>query len=231
MHVVTPGRVVAIIPARGGSKGVPRKNVLPLAGKPLIAYSIGHCSSSKYISDVYVSTDDKEIASVSKQYGASIIHRPADLCQDESSSESAIEHALEAFTQENGTLPELIVFIQCTSPIRANNDLDQAIEQFINEKADSLLSVSLSHSFLWKNTPTGPEAINYNPESRPRRQDKDPNYWENGSFYIFSPQNFLKHKNRLGGRVSMYVMPERVVDIDDELDFKIAELLLSQGTP
>ena len=83
---------------------------------------------------------------------------------------------------------------------------------------------------MWKRSASGPEAINYNPEYRLRRQDKEQNYWENGSFYIFSPQNFLKHKNRLGDRVSMYVMSRRVIDIDDELDLKIAELLLSHVT-
>lgn len=222
--------IIAIIPARGGSKGLPRKNILPLSGKPLIAHSIEHCTSSKYIQEVYVSTDEEEIVTVSKKHGASVILRPAELCQDESSSELAIEHALEVLSERNGTLPDLIVFIQCTSPVRGNNDLDQAIEQFVKEKADSLLSVSPSHAFLWRRSPGGPEPINYNPEHRPRRQDKEQNYWENGSFYIFSPQNFLKHKNRLGDRVSMYVMSRRVIDIDDELDFKIAELLLSHVT-
>ena len=222
--------IIAIVPARGGSKGLPRKNILPLSGKPLIVHSIEHCNSSKYIQEVYVSTDEEEIATVSKEHGAIVITRPVELCQDESSSESAIEHVLEVLSERDNTLPDLIVFIQCTSPVRGKNDLDQAIEQIEKEKADSLLSVSPSHAFLWKRSPGGPEAINYNPEHRLRRQDKEQNYWENGSFYIFSPQNFLKHKNRLGGRVSMYVMSRRVIDIDDELDLKIAELLLSHVT-
>ena len=222
--------IIAVIPARGGSKGLLRKNILPLFGKPLIAHSIEHCNSSKYIQEVYVSTDEEEIATVSKEYGAKVIARPAKLCQDDSSSESAIEHVLEVLSERDSKLPDLIVFIQCTSPVRGKHDLDQAIEQIEKEKADSLLSVSPSHVFLWKRSASGPEAINYNPEYRLRRQDKEQNYWENGSFYIFSPQNFLKHKNRLGDRVSMYVMSRRVIDIDDELDLKIAELLLSHVT-
>ena len=145
---------IAIIPARGGSKGVPRKNVRLLADKPLIAHSILDAQEATSVDFVYVSTDDEEIATVSANYGAAIIERPPELANDTASSESALIHALQQL-EHQGINPELLVFLQCTSPIRTGLDIDEAIAKLKAEKADSLLSVSppTSDSAASANTP------------------------------------------------------------------------------
>lgn len=218
---------IAIIPARGGSKGVPGKNVRLLSGKPLIAHSILAAQEAQPIEQVYVTTDDPEIAQVSKDYGATVIHRPAELANDTASSESALIHALQCIEQE-GSQPELIVFLQCTSPIRTASDIELAIQHFHADNADSLLSVSPNHRFLWQVTNGVATSINYDYHHRQRRQDINPQYVENGSIYIFKPWILKDLNNRLGGRVSLFRMGEEAaLEIDSLLDFQIAEFLLN----
>ncbi|MDJ0662622.1 MAG: acylneuraminate cytidylyltransferase family protein [Crocosphaera sp.] len=217
--------IIAIIPARGGSKGVPRKNVLPLAGKPLIAHSIQDAQESTLIDAVYVSTDDQEIATISRQYGAKIIHRPAELANDTASSESALIHGLEQLEQEKIN-PDLLVFLQCTSPIRTGRDINQAIAKLNAQQADSLVSVSPSHRFLWEEVDGVAKAINYDYRHRPRRQDMNPQYVENGSIYVFKPWVLKEHNNRLGGKIALYVMSEMAaLEIDSVNDFQMIEFL------
>lgn len=217
---------IAIIPARGGSKGLPRKNVRQLGDKPLIAHSILDAKESKLIDKVYVSTDDAEIAEISRNYGAEIIHRPDDLAGDKASSESALIHAVSQI-EKNGIYPELIIFLQCTSPIRTGTDIDNAITKLQKENADSLLSVSPSHRFLWEEVNGVAKSINYDYRHRPRRQDMNPQYVENGSIYIFKPWVLKELNNRLGGKISIFVMSEVASwEIDSTIDFEIAESLL-----
>ena len=220
-------KIIAIIPARGNSKGIPRKNVRLLLGKPLLAHSIQHAKECPLIDEVYVSTDNDEIAETALLFGAQVIKRPDDLALDTSSSEEALVHALN-FLALQQIQPELVVFLQCTSPNRKTRHLTEAILQLQQEKADSLLSVSPSHAFLWEMSGNSPAPINYDVNRRPRRQDKKPEYWENGSFYIFKPSILLKQNNRLGGKISMYVMDGKLIDIDEPADFQLAEILLSQ---
>ncbi len=218
--------VVAIIPARGGSKGIPGKNTRLLNNKPLIAYSIEAACEAKMVDQVYVSTDDTHIAQIATDYGASIIHRPPEFATDRASSESALLHALETL-EENGIQPELIVFLQCTSPLRTSTDIDLAIQQLREEKADSLLSVSPSHRFLWHRVNSIAESINYDYRDRKRRQDMNPQYVENGSIYIFKPWILKQLKNRLGGKISLFPMSEAAAhEIDCPQDFEIAEFLM-----
>ncbi|GAB4366779.1 MAG: acylneuraminate cytidylyltransferase family protein [Elainellaceae cyanobacterium] len=216
---------IAIIPARGGSKGVPRKNVLPLAGKPLIAYSIEDAKEATLVNCVYVSTDDPEIAEVSRQYGAEVIQRPDQLAGDTASSESALIHAL-AEVEKAGISPDLIVFLQCTSPIRTGAEIDQAIQKLQAEQADSLLSVSPSHRFIWEEVNGAAKSINYDYRRRPRRQDMQPQYVENGSVYVFKPWVLKELNNRLGGKISLLAMSEMAsLEIDSTLDFELIEFL------
>lgn len=221
-----PGRNVAIIPARGGSKGLPRKNILPCHGKPLIAHTIASCLESRHISDTFVSSDDEAILNTAVNYGAKTITRPSHLAEDHCSSESALIHALDELELLN-IRPDRIIFLQATSPLRAQGDLDRAIEQFAREKADSLLSVSPSHVFIWKMVNGKPQPINYDIQKRPRRQDMEPEYVENGSFYIIKPETLRSNNNRLGGKISMYIMRQPTVDIDDVTDLRLSEILLS----
>ena len=219
---------IAIIPARGGSKGVPRKNVRLLADKPLIAHSILDAQEATSVDFVYVSTDDDEIATVSANYGAQIIHRPPELANDTASSESALIHALEQL-ENQGINPDLLVFLQCTSPIRTGLDIDQAIAKLKAEKADSLLSVSPSHRFLWEEVNGVVQSINYDYRQRPRRQDMNPQYMENGSIYLFKPWVLKETGNRLGGKIALYIMSEMAaMEIDSVDDFEMLNFLMSQ---
>ncbi|OLT55932.1 acylneuraminate cytidylyltransferase family protein [Moorena bouillonii] len=219
---------VCIIPARGGSKGVPRKNIKPLNSLPLIIYSIIDATEASLVDQLYVTTDDAEIASKVEEYGASIIKRPDELAGDTASSELALAHALDEI-ERSGIHPNLIVFLQCTSPIRSGIDIDNAIQKLQAEDADSLVSVSPSHRFLWKQVDGVAKSINYDYRDRPRRQDMNPQYVENGSIYIFKPWVLQKLGNRLGGKISLFPMSEAAAhEIDSPLDFEIAEFFLNQ---
>ncbi|MEG4838603.1 acylneuraminate cytidylyltransferase family protein [Microcoleus sp. B9-D4] len=220
--------IVSIVPCRGGSKGIPRKNVLSLAGKPLIFYSIEQSKQSSHADRTIISTDDQEIATVAKSYGAEVIVRPAEISGDTASSELALIHALDYLKDTENYEPDLVVFLQCTSPLRKDDDIDKAIIQFQQEQADSLLSVSPGHSFLWEQIDGVARSINYDYRNRPRRQEMNPQFRENGSIYIFKPWVLREYNNRLGGKISLYVMAEPCVDIDSMLDFEIAEFLLTK---
>jgi len=220
-------KTIAFIPARGGSKGVPRKNVKSLAGKPLIVHSIEQALTTKTIDAVIVSTDDPEIASISRAAGAEIIIRPDFLSGDTANSESAIAHALEALEQQGKTI-DRVVFLQATSPLRPKNGIALALSRFEEGKFDTLLSISPTHRFFWKIK--GDEVVaEYDYLNRPCRQDilpEDIRYVENGSLYIFSTEHFKKAGNRLGGKIGYIVFDEQYsLEIDSENDFKILEEL------
>jgi N-acylneuraminate cytidylyltransferase len=220
---------LAVIPARAGSKGVPGKNIKPLAGKPLIAHTIEQAHASRHVTRVVVSTDGEQIAEVGRRYGAEIIARPAALSGDEATSESALAHVLDALQGREGYEPELVVFLQCTSPIRLEGDIDRAIEALRAAEADSLLSVVPSHAFLWGIRDGEVQSLNYDYRSRPRRQDRDPEYRENGSIYVFKPWVLHEMNNRLGGKIALYEMtPWSSVDIDTIHDFALCEWILRQ---
>lgn len=221
-------KIITIIPARGGSKGILRKNIRILGGKPLIAHSILDAQEAESVDKVYVSTDDPEIAAVAHNYGAEVIQRPAEFATDIASSESALIHALGEI-EKAGINPEIVVFLQCTSPLRSGSDIDSAIEQMRSENADSLLSVSPTHRFLWHKVNGTNKSINYDYRHRQRRQDMNPQYMENGSIYIFKPWVLKTFNNRLGGKISLFVMSEKQnFEIDSLPDFHLIELLMSQ---
>lgn len=220
--------VIAIIPARGGSKGIPRKNLSLLVGKPLISYAITAALKSKYISQVMVSTDDEEIAQVSKSYGAEVIIRPPEISGDEASSESALLHVLNTLQSWGELLPDIIVFLQCTSPLTQPEDIDAAIDKLLRSNADTCFSATPSHSFLWRVNPESlAEEINHNPRFRPRRQEMQTQYRENGAIYVMRTEGFMKARHRFFGKTVISVMtPERSWDIDEPMDLTIAESFL-----
>jgi len=217
---------IAIIPARGGSKGIPNKNIKLFGGIPLLVHSIRHAIQSKLVDRVFVSTDSKQIAEIAEEFGAEIIQRPSNIANDIASSELALIHALDVAKEKN-IFPSKVVFLQATSPFRHPKDIDNAITQLQMSGADSLLSVSPNHRFLWRENPDGnAEPVNYDYKNRPRRQDMTPQYVENGSIYIFTPSILKLHKNRLGGNICLYKMEDvSALEIDSELDFRIAELI------
>jgi len=223
---------IAIIPARGGSKGIPRKNVRVVAGKPLLAHSIQQAFASGVVDRVLVSTDDTEIASVSWQHGAEVVWRPPELSGDKASSESALLHALDYFARGEGGDPDLVVFLQATSPLRRAEDVRNAVETLSRDGADSLFSACALQGFLWRVAEGAPRAFNYDHARRPMRQDAADDVVENGSIYVFKPWVLRQLNNRLGGRVSVYRMEsEHYFQIDEAADLEILETLMRHRGP
>jgi CMP-N,N'-diacetyllegionaminic acid synthase len=221
--------VVAVIPARGGSKGIPNKNVVDLCGKPLLAWSIEQAKGASEIDSVWVSSDSAEILALAKSYGAHPIERPADLSGDTASSESAWLHALEAIERQ-GIKVDLMAGLQATSPLRESADLDRAIRQFRSEGLDSLLSCcEVEDFFMWKREPNGTAAaVNYDPKNRKRRQNIEKRYLENGSFYVFKPDLLRRENNRLGGKTGLFVMERhKMYQIDTPADLKLCAAVMT----
>ena len=163
--------VLAIIPARGGSKGIPRKNIRELAGKPLIAYTIEAALSSRVIDKVVVSTEDREIAALVREYGIEVINRPQELATDTAATEPVLEHAIQFLEKQENYRPDIIVLLQATSPLRQSRHIQEAMGEFLNSNCDSLLSVCLSHMFIWRIRENGAKPLNYDYRQRPRKQD------------------------------------------------------------
>ena len=219
---------VAIIPARGGSKGIPRKNVRPVGGKPLLAWTIEAARAARRVDRVVVSTDDPEIAAVARRFGAQVIDRPAEISGDSASSEAALLHALEHLRRTEGHSPELLVFLQCTSPLTAPEDIDGTIEAMERHGADTGLAVIPFHYFLWRPDDSGDGlGINHDKRSRPLRQEREPQYLESGAIYVMKAEGFRRARHRFFGRTALYEMPtERRWEIDDPVDIEVAEVLL-----
>ena len=221
-------KIVAIIPARGGSKGVPRKNIRLVAGKPLIAWSIEAALGAETVDAVYVSTDDDEIASISRSYGARIITRPLEISGDMASSESALLHAIETMAS-SGERPDRIVFLQCTSPLTESQDIDACVRKLESTSADSAFTAKEFFYFIWKVAADGScDGINHDKRFRQRRQDRAPQYEENGAVYVMKTDGFCKAKHRFFGKTVMSLMPEaRCFEIDTEFDIEVADRILS----
>ena len=220
---------IVIIPARGGSKEIPGKNIKPLGGKPLLAYSIEAAKFSQKIDRVIVSTDSKEIAVVSQKYGAEIIMRPQALATDSSPSEDALIHAVESLESNEKVQVDLIVFLQATSPLRPPELIDQCIDKLIENDGDSLLTVCSEHLFYWRESNGLGESI-HNYRNRPMRQlasKSDIIYKENSSLYIMKRDILIKQKNRLGGKIILFPMEvEDSFEIDSKFDFWLIEKVM-----
>ena len=225
-----PLNILCVIPVRGGSKGVPGKNLRPVAGRPLVIWSINHAIGSTTPMRVIVSPDSADIATVARAAGAEVpFLRPAELATDTAATEPTILHAIE-WVRDEGWEPDLVILLQATSPIRRTDSIDRAIDQLLTEDADSLVGVVPSSPFLWH---TGqPPIADYPVDARPRRQDIADTMIplrETGSLYVTRTQIYDKLSNRLGGRISLFVMDESEgLDIDTEVDLVIAESLLSR---
>jgi CMP-N,N'-diacetyllegionaminic acid synthase len=198
---------VAIIPARGGSMGLKEKNIYPVAKKPLLAWTVLQALASTSIDKVFVSTDDQAIANVAIEYGAELIVRPPELAGDKASSESAILHAMGVIERDFQMPISLVVFLQATSPLRKPGDIDRAVEVFIREEADSLISVTKADDLtLWESRKGKWVSVNFDYRNRGMRQDRPTQFIENGSIYMFKPETLVNFRNRIGKKLSVYEM-------------------------
>ena len=222
---------VAIIPARGGSKGILLKNIHYLAGKPLISYTIDAALKAHNVHRVIVSTDHQEIAEVAEKYGAEVVRRPDHLSGDYASSESALLHTLKYLQRTEKYVPDLCVFLQCTSPLTNSSDIDNCVKVILEQKADTALTVTPFHYFLWETDETGNSSgINHNKMFRPLRQERKDQFLETGAVYVMRVQAFLRAKHRFFGKTAMCVVPVgRSLEIDEPLDMKIADLLVREN--
>ena len=227
-------RILAIIPARGGSKRLPRKNVLSLNGKPLIAWTIDAARQSQYIDAVVVSSDDSEIISIAQQWGGSApFKRPSELAGDSAGTGEVVEHCLDYYCNR-GEQFDLVMILQPTSPLRSVVDIDTACEHYLAAQACGLISVcKCEHSPLWANTlPENLSLANFiSPEIQGlRSQDIATHYRLNGAIYLFNVELFRQKKGVFfAPQVVAHVMDQHSsVDIDNELDFKFAEWLMSE---
>lgn len=225
--------ILIVIPARGGSKGIPRKNLLPIGGRPLIAWTIAQALEAGDDAIVCVSTEDREIASIAREYGAHVIKRPAELAEDTTPTEPVILHAMDTIEAQGHTL-DGVMLLQATSPIRRPGTIQRAIEKFRDENADSLVGVVAESPFFWRppSDPSESATAHYDFTNRPRRQDLRPEqmfYFENGSLYITKPEVYRNFANRLGGKISLFVLDDvEGVDIDTVADVAAAEQMLAR---
>ncbi|WP_036097006.1 cytidylyltransferase domain-containing protein [Leptospira weilii] len=219
-------KILGLIPARGGSKGIPRKNIIPIAGKPLIVWTIEAALKSKYLASVIVSTDDSEIAEVAKKAGASVpFLRPPELATDQSSGIDPVLHALD-------NLPEFdyVMLLQPTSPLRTSLDIDDCIEFAIQKKMNSVVSVCESQEnpfWMFRLDDSLKMSKLLNVEDISRRQDSPKTYSLNGSMYLSQVDYFRERKKFITEDTLAFIMSkESSVDIDDMMDWKLAEILL-----
>ncbi|MDC0765952.1 N-acylneuraminate cytidylyltransferase [Streptomyces sp. HD] len=232
-------RVLAVIPARGGSKGVPAKNLMPVGGVPLVARAVRECRASRLVTDVVVSTDDQGIAAAARQAGAEVVLRPAAIAGDTATSEAAVLHAMDAHETLHGTKLDVVLLVQCTSPFIIREDLDGVVKAIVANGADTALTVAPFHGFVWRHgdddaaaaeneraATTGGYGVNHDKSFRPRRQDRPQDFLETGAAYAMAADGFREHKHRFFGRTELVrTDPARVLEIDDPHDLARARAL------
>ncbi|WP_432067314.1 cytidylyltransferase domain-containing protein [Streptomyces sp. C10-9-1] len=225
--------VLAVIPARGGSKGVPAKNLAPVAGVPLVARAVRACLDAPLVTHVAVSTDDPAIAAAARAAGAEVVHRPAAIAGDTATSESAVLHALDAHEALSGTPARAVLLVQCTSPFVTSEDVQGVARAVVEEGADSAVTVAPFHGFLWREEPPaapggrpGSGGVNHDPAHRPRRQDRPQDLLETGAAYAMDAEGFRAAGHRFFGHTALVrTDPARVLEVDDPHELARARAL------
>lgn len=226
-------KIVCVIPARSGSKGLPGKNIKMLLGKPLIAYSIKQAKSSRMIDRIIVSTDDKKIADISKKYGAEVpFMRPKFLAQDKSSTMDVLLHAMEWLEKDSYPF-DILVLLHVTAPLRSVEDINNCVRLLFNENTSNVFSATEAHRNPYFNMveldKKGRPCLVKN-GNFPTRQSAPKVFDMNASVYVWWKDALKNDKSLFSKTTAIYLMPkERSIDIDDNIDFKIAEMLLRNG--
>jgi YrbI family 3-deoxy-D-manno-octulosonate 8-phosphate phosphatase len=247
--------VLAVIPARGGSKGVPAKNLAAVGGVPLVARAVRACLDAPLVTHVAVSTDDPQIAAVARGAGAEVVLRPESIAGDTATSESAVLHAMDAHEAEHGAPVDVVLLVQCTSPFISREDIEGVARAVVLDGADSAVTVAPFHGFVWREAdePAGaPEesaeraaggaavlvdtatktatgtgyGVNHDASFRPRRQDRPQDFLETGAAYAMSAPGFREAGHRFFGRTALVrTDPARVLEVDDPHDLARARAL------
>ncbi|WP_351229459.1 acylneuraminate cytidylyltransferase [Streptomyces sp. NPDC002133] len=246
--------VLAVIPARGGSKGVPAKNLAQVGGIPLVARAVRACLGARLVTHVLVSTDDAAIADAARAAGAALgaadrvhcVQRPAAIAGDTATSESAVLHAMDAHEAIHGAPADAVLLVQCTSPFLTSEDIDGVASAVVEDGADTAVTVAPFHAFVWRRTPAlaalpaqpgaadedaaatveDGQGVNHDKSYRPRRQDRPEDFLETGAAYAMEATGFRKHEHRFFGRtVLVETDPARVLEIDDPHDLARARAL------
>ena len=218
---------LVIIPARSGSKGIPDKNIRPFCGIPLVVRTIQSAQKAHTVSDILISTDSPAYAKICMEAGADVVMRPLELSGDTASSESALLHALDHFLAQGKAMPDWLIFLQCTSPFTRPCDIDDLVKRVATTRADTGFTAVCSHRFLWREQEnTGAIGVNHDKSFRLRRQDREPEFMENGAVYVMRTVGFLEHKHRFFGKTVIHEVPEHhAFEIDSLADWEIAEAI------
>ena len=218
---------LALIPARGGSKGIPGKNLQPVGGVPLIGRTVAAARASARVGRVVVSTDDDAIAAVAEEHGAEVVRRPAAIAGDTASSESALLHALDVL-QQHGPLPERLVFLQCTSPFTHAAQIDRVLAALDTPGINSSFAVAPWHGFLWRSDGRG---INHDPQQpRQRRQDLEPSFLETGAIYAMATASFRANGSRFCAPWQPVVIDDSGPEIDTPADLALCRNMQSDSS-
>ncbi|SFB86319.1 acylneuraminate cytidylyltransferase [Streptomyces aidingensis] len=221
-------QVLAVIPARGGSKGVPGKNLATVGGVPLVVRAVRACRAARLVTGVVVSTDDAGIAAAARGAGAEVAERPADISGDTATSESAVLHAMDEWERRHGTAVQVVLLVQCTSPFLTPEDVD-GVAAAVRDGADTALTAAPFHGFLWRADSAaggGADGVNHDRGHRPRRQDRPEDLLETGAAYAMRAAGFRSRRHRFFGRTEpVRTDPARVLEIDDPHDLARARAL------
>ncbi|MEU3829878.1 NTP transferase domain-containing protein [Streptomyces sp. SID486] len=222
-------RVLAVIPARGGSKGVPAKNLAPVGGVPLVARAVRECRATRLVTDVVVSTDDQAIAAAAREAGAEVVLRPAAIAGDTATSEAAVLHAMDTHEALHGAPVDVVLLVQCTSPFVIREDIDGVAAAVAENGADTAVTVAPFHGFVWREADTegeGGVGVNHDKSYRPRRQDRPQDFLETGAAYAMDAAGFREQRHRFFGHTELVrTDPARVLEIDDPHDLARARAL------
>lgn len=225
-------KILIVIPARGGSKGIPRKNLQLVGGVPLIERTLRAANAALGERSTVVSTDDSEIAELVERLGGWVLRRPAELATDEASSESVLLHAIDGVREAHGFTPEVLIFLQCTSPFTTAEDIRGTLMTMVQRDADCAFTAVPWQGHLWGRADGRFIGINHAWGKRQRRQDRPPQWIETGAVYAMRVPGFLEAKHRFFGKVVAHEVPqERALEIDTPYDLHLAQLLAREAVP